>query len=296
MNLYSNMLYFIDMLINIVKLLRPKQWIKNLIIFAAIIFSGKLFELDFLYTTVIGFILFCGISSSIYILNDIIDLERDKLHYKKRYRPIAAGNVSITVAVMVAICLSLVSFIGAYYINLSFFLTVVSYFLLTISYTFVLKNIIILDVMAIATGFLLRAIAGAYLISEYLSNYLIICTTMLALFLVLNKRLSEKRLSNVNNQKTRKILDSYSIDMIDKMLAVVTPSILISYILFSLDKKHSQFFIITTVFVIYGIFRYFYIADKTDLAESPEYALLHDYPLLINVVLWIITCTVLVYI
>ncbi len=284
------------MLIDIIRLLRPKQWTKNLVIFAAIIFSGELFNFEILTKTIVGFIIFCGISSSVYILNDIIDVEKDKAHHKKKFRPIAVGKVSILSAIIIFAILFSISLIGALLLNKYFCGVIVTYFIINMFYIFLLKHIVIVDVLTISFGFFLRAVGGSVIANSMVSNYLIICTILLALFLALNKRRSEKLLTEGNDLVTRTILESYSVDMIDKMLSVVTSAILFSYLMFAMDPEHSTIFVFTTVFVIYGLFRYIYIADKTDLAESPEYALLHDKPLLINVLLWVVISYVIMYI
>ncbi len=284
------------MLINIIRLLRPKQWTKNLVVFAAIIFSGELLNIDILVKTIIGFFIFCGISSSVYILNDIIDIDKDRAHHKKRFRPIASGKVSIPLATIIFIGLFSISLTGSLLLNKYFCGVIITYFIVNMFYIFLLKHIVIIDVLTISIGFFLRAVGGSVLFSTMVSNYLIICTILLALFLALNKRRSEILLTVNNELITRTILESYSVDMIDKMLSVVTSAILFSYLLFAMDPAHPTIFVFTTVFVIYGLFRYIYIADKTDLAESPEYALLHDKPLLINVILWVVVSYVMLYV
>ena len=284
------------MLVDIIRLLRPKQWTKNLVVFAAIIFSGELLNLDILLKTVIGFFIFCGISSSVYILNDIIDIDKDIAHHKKKFRPVAAGKISIPSATIIFIILFFISIIGSLLLNKYFCGVIITYFIVNMFYIFLLKHIVIIDVLTISFGFFLRAVGGTVLANSMVSNYLIICTILLALFLALNKRRSEKLLTEGNDLVTRTILENYSVDMIDKMLSVVTSAILFSYLLFVMDPEHSTAFVFTTVFVIYGLFRYIYIADKTDLAESPEYALLHDKPLLINVILWLVVSYIILYV
>ncbi len=284
------------MLIDIIRLLRPKQWTKNLVIFAAIIFSGELFNFEILLKTVVGFIIFCGISSSVYILNDMVDVDKDRVHHKKKHRPIASGKISISLGIIIFVLLFFASVIGSLLLNKYFCGVIVTYFIINMFYIFLLKHIVIVDVLTISFGFFLRAVGGTVLASSMVSNYLIICTILLALFLALNKRRSEKLLTEGNELVTRTILESYSVDMIDKMLSVVTSAILFSYLMFAMDPAHSTIFVFTTVFVIYGLFRYIYIADKTDLAESPEYALLHDKPLLINVLLWVAVSYLIMYV
>lgn len=283
------------MIFDYIKLLRPKQWTKNLILFAPILFSGRLFEYEILLETVFGFIIFCMISSSVYILNDILDVERDRVHHKKKNRPIASGKVSISVATILFVVVLLMSLVLGYLLNTNYFCLIILYFVINMLYVFRFKHIVILDVITLSTVFLLRAIAGSALIETSISSYLLLAVILLALFLALNKRRSEKIFMEENNVETREILNEYSVSMIDKMLAIITPATLMAYILFALDDKHSPQFVFTTFFVVYGLFRYIFIADKTDLAESPEYALLHDKPLLINILLWVLSCFYLLY-
>jgi 4-hydroxybenzoate polyprenyltransferase len=278
------------------ELLRIRQWIKNFLIFIALIFTNNLFNFNLLLKTAAGFILLCFASSSIYIFNDIKDAKEDKYHPVKRHRPIASGKINTTFAFFISILLLIISFFGSFMLEKKFFALIVIYVLLSISYTSVLKNIVILDILIIAINYVLRAISGAIIIHVAISPWLLICTSLLALFVILAKRRYELNLSSA--VKHRKILKEYSIPLLDEMISVTTASTISAYALYTFTSETAirhNYLLLTIPFVLYGIFRYLYLIHKKNLGGSPEYIFLKDIPTIINIVLWISSIIIIVY-
>lgn len=280
----------------IVKLLRPKQWIKNFFIFAAIVFSGKFFNTHILYANVLTFILFCFTSSSIYVLNDIVDIEKDRCHPDKKNRPLPSGRVSKKQAIILdffIVCAVL--FFSYMYLSIKVSAILISYILINVAYCFKLKNIVIIDVMVITFGFVLRVESGSLATGVQVSSWLFLCTILLSLFLALNKRKSEIITLKDKSGSHRKILEEYSVGMIDKMLTIVTPSILMAYCLYTFSSVQSKTMIFTIPFILYGIFRYEYLMDKKNIGGKPEDVFGKDKPFLINIVMWGISVLVIIY-
>lgn len=273
--------------------LRPKQWIKNCFLFAGLIFTlDQPHPLSDLVLVLTGFVLFSLLSSSVYLLNDVADREQDRLHPRKRYRPIAAGLVSPGLAVGCAIGFALLSLTGSLALNLEFGLIACVYFLITIAYSFRLKHVVIVDVLTLASGFVLRAAAGALVIAVPISPWLLVCTTLFALFLGLAKRRHELVLLAGEAGRHRKILDDYSVEMLDQMITIVTSTTLMAYSLYTFSSETARghrSLMLTIPFVIYGIFRYLYIVQKKGGGGSPASDVLEDRPLLVNLVLWVLT-------
>lgn len=286
--------------IEILKSLRPQQWIKNFFIFAAIIFSQNIFNLPLLLKAVIAFIAFCVLSSSLYILNDLKDLEEDKHHPIKSKRPLASGRLKKSHAILSFVILSSLGFILAVTLNRNFFIIALVYFILQIAYSFRLKHVVILDVFVIAAGFLIRVVAGGLAIEVSLSSWLLICTTLLALFLALGKRRHELVLLEEEASAHRPILEEYNPYFLDQLIAVVTASIVIAYCLYTIDAKTVAKFgttnlLYTVPFVFYGIFRYLYLIHQKSKGGSPETLILKDKPLLIDIFLWIASAVFILY-
>lgn len=279
--------------------MRPKQWTKNLLLFA-----GLLFTLDTPHTPAdyqqagLGFLLFSLLSSVVYLVNDVADRESDRLHPKKRRRPIAAGELSPQAAVGAAAVIGVLGLNLSFVLSLRFGLVALTYFALTFLYSFRLKHIVLLDVLVLAAGFVLRAIAGAVLIHVIISAWLILCTLMLALFLGLSKRRAELITTQQSGAGgTRRILEEYSPEMLDQMIVIVTSSCLMSYALYTVQSPAAgrhHLLMATIPFVIYGIFRYLYLMHRHSLGESPDAVLLEDRPMLVNVVLWGLTTALIV--
>ncbi len=284
-----------------INLLRIKQWTKNGFIFAALIFSKGFYNKNLTLKTILGFLIFSLLASSIYILNDIRDRERDKHHPTKCKRPIASGLISIKLATTISIFLFLISAVSSFFLSRNFFLICIIYFLLNIAYTYWLKEIVILDIFSISAGFFLRVLAGAAIISVSISHWLIICTILLSLFLALSKRKIEITLigKSESDIRHREILKEYSHSFIDQMIGIVTSATLISYILYTTSPTTVKKFgttnlIYTTPFVLYGIFRYLYLVYSKERGGDPTDEFLSDIPLLINAILWLLTSALII--
>ncbi len=279
------------MLTALLRITRPKQWTKNLIIFAGLIFSKNLLDLELFAKSFLAFILFSFLSGSVYIINDILDLEKDKKHPQKCKRPLPSGEVKIPLAWGLAIFLAFFSLGFSFLQGFPFGLIALSYLLLITFYSLFLKNIAILDVLSISLGFVLRAVAGAIIIKVLISPWLLICTTLLALFLALAKRRHELVLLEARAAEHRFILKEYTPRLLDQMISVVTASTLMAYSLYTIwpetvDKFQTENLLLTIPFVLYGIFRYLYLIYRKDMGGSPEIILIKDKPLIVNLVLW----------
>ncbi|APU61343.1 decaprenyl-phosphate phosphoribosyltransferase [Clostridium botulinum] len=280
----------------IIALMRPKQWIKNFFVFAAIIFSGNLTNKSILKNNIITFILFCLTSSTIYILNDIVDLEKDKKHPEKKNRPLPSGRVSKSIAIIMNIViLFTVLFCSYKFVDYKIMYIYLLYIVMNIFYCFKLKNVVILDVMVITFGFVLRMESGSLATKVSVSPWLFLCTILLSLFLALNKRKSEIITLKDKRGSHRKILEEYSVELIDNMLTIVTPSILISYCIYTFSSVQSKRMMYTIPFVLYGIFRYQYLMNNHNLGGKPEDVFGKDKPFLVNMVLWVISVVVIIY-
>ncbi|MCK4233537.1 decaprenyl-phosphate phosphoribosyltransferase [candidate division WOR-3 bacterium] len=280
--------------------LRPVQWMKNLFLFAGLIFSFSFTEIGPILQSILAFIVFCLASSSVYILNDIIDREVDRFHPKKRVRPIASGELRIGQAILVSIILAVVALILSILLSRSFFFVCFTYILLMISYSIGLKKIIILDVIIVSFGFILRAVAGAVVINVEISPWLLLTTFLLALFLGLCKRRYEITLLGESAHTHRNTLFYYSSYLLDQMIAVVTASTVVTYAMYTMAKETylkfgTRLLGLTVPFVIYGIFRYLYLVHREEEGGSPEKTLFTDKPLLIDIILWSITAILIIY-
>ena len=285
----------------VVKSLRIHQWIKNFFVFAPLIFSQNVFNLPLLIKTILAFVLFCLLSGAAYILNDIKDIEEDKLHPVKSKRPLASGRIKKNSALIACVFLVLLSLAGAYLLDVHFFIALMIYFILQIAYSGWLKHVVIIDVFLIATGYLIRVIAGGLAIEIQLSPWLFICTILIALFLALSKRRHELVLLDKNAEIHRPILKEYTPQLLDQMIAVVTASTVISYCLYTVSNETVAKFgtknlLFTVPFVLYGIFRYLYLVHQKDEGGSPEALIIKDKPLLVDLFLWISTAMLILYI
>jgi 4-hydroxybenzoate polyprenyltransferase len=267
--------------------LRPKQWTKNGFIFAALIFDEKLFQPEPLIKTMIGFVLLCLISGTVYLINDLIDVEKDRQHPKKKFRPIPAGELPINVAIGAAVMLPLLSLPFAFFLQPLFGVILTVYLLLQIAYSFALKNIVIIDVLTIAAGFVLRVAAGVPLVeAERFSPWLYVFTTLLALFLGLGKRRQELVLLKNNIGATRSILKEYNIPFLDSMMSIVTTGTIVTYSFYTFSAPNlpnNHLMMLTIPFVIYGIFRYLYVIHVQGNGGAPDEVLLTDRPLQVNI-------------
>ncbi len=279
---------------------RPRQWLKNGIVFAGIIFSHKLFDVRLALVSVAAFALFCALSSSVYLINDIGDIERDRRHPAKRLRPLASGRLTLGVAWAAAVIMGVAGLSLSFALRLEFGLAALGYYGLNLAYTYWFKHIAIVDVMSIAVGFVIRAAAGAEAIAVAMSPWLLVCTIFLALFLALSKRRHELLVLEAGAGDHRASLAHYSPYLLDQMIAVVTASTVISYALYTMSPETVEKFgtpdlVYTTPFVIFGIFRYLYLVHQRAEGGAPEKIPLGDLPMLINLLLWLAAVGLVLY-
>lgn len=270
----------------LIKQLRPKQWTKNLLVFAALLFSIQRFSIEMFLKSVIGFLLFCLISSCVYIINDYVDREQDRLHPDKRNRPMASGALNPGLALSFGILLFATSMITAVYLNALFAVILLVYFVINITYSLRLKHVVIIDIMIIASGFVLRAIGGGLVIGVELTPWFLLCTLLLALFLAISKRRHELYLLEGDKKHHRKVLEHYSIDLLNQFNSIVTTATIVFYALFTFNSGHSIYLMWTMPLVIYGIFRYLYLIHKHNKGGKPEQILLEDKHILVTVILY----------
>ncbi len=280
--------------------LRPKQWIKNGALFAPLLFSQNLLNGPLFIKTLEAFGLFCLLTGSVYIFNDLKDLKEDQRHPVKRNRPLASGRVDQTLAWIAALLILIVSFLLGSMISIRFVEIMAAYLLLQVLYTLYLKHLVILDIFSIAAGFVLRVVAGGRAIGVHLSPWLLICTMLLSLFLAMAKRRQELIFLKDDAANHRGILKEYSPYLLDQMMGVVTATTVMSYALYTISEEtiakfHTPNLIFTIPFVLYGIFRYLYLVHHKVEGGRPEEILLTDRPLLLTVLGWTITVLVVLY-
>ncbi len=306
-------------LYNIFRLLRPRQWVKNLALFAAVTFTGELFNPTATIPVIIGFIVFCGVSSASYIMNDIIDAKNDRLHPFKRFRPIAHGDVSVPFAVLLASFLIVSSLFMALLVNFTFFLFVIVYLLLQFSYSTFLKTITVIDILAIAAGYILRVYGGEIASGFHISVWLLLTTISISLFLAIGKRRSELTLVSANTGSniaaTRKTLSHYSERLLDVYASIFATSTFIAYSLFTFLENpggisvnfgqvltvdapaflQRKWLMLTIIPVVYGLMRYLQDIYEKNEGESPEKVLFSDKPLLITIGIWVFMVIFIIY-
>lgn len=295
------------LILSLLKTARPRQWLKNLSLAAALIFSGQLFHPQSLTITLWGILVFSILTSSVYFFNDIVDIRKDRMHPFKKLRPIAAGKLSVPLALFFSVSGIILSLSLSLYLSFFFFITCFVYLLLQIIYSFYLKNLVVFDVMSIAASFILRVYAGAILLNYHVSIWFLLCITSVALLMAVGKRRAE--LSILDKQSApehRKTLSKYPADLLDNYLSMFAASAWLSWALFTFFESTpvvlespalyrflpltisgtNKWLMITIPFVVYGIMRYQSIAYQGAKAESPERVLLSDKPLLGSVILW----------
>ncbi len=278
--------------------MRMRQWMKNILIFAALIFSSHAHQLSYVGKSIAAFFLFSLCAGAIYTFNDIIDLASDREHPVKKYRPLASGRVSVRAAWIFFVLVGSIALIGSFLFDPAFGWVVAAYILLQIFYTLKLKNIVIVDVLVVSFSFLIRIIAGGIAIHVPISNWILVCTMFLALFLALAKRRHELVLLETNAGFHRTILREYSPYLLDQMISVVTSATLVAYTIFTLSEETTMKFgkmILTVPFVLYGIFRYLYLVHMKDKGGHPEETLLTDIPLQITIFFYGIVVLVIIY-
>jgi len=286
--------------LNLILSLRPGQWTKNLIIFAALIFGQRLLDGRSVVYSVAAFIIFCLLSGVVYLINDVADREADRRHPVKMRRPIASGAVPASAALATAAALGTIAIAAAFWLRPLFGVLAASYVALLALYSGPLKHVVIIDVLTIAIGFVVRAAAGAVVISVPISHWLYVLTILLALFLALSKRRHELVLLADRATGHRRILEEYSPYLLDQMISVVTASTLVAYAFYTVSPETIQKFNtnllgLTLPFPLYGIFRYLYLVHQKEGGGSPAEMLLNDRPLLICVALWALTVALIIY-
>lgn len=284
------------MLKYLLKGMRPRQWTKNTFVFAALVFDRQLFNLGSLGRTFLAFIVFCLISGSVYLINDVFDINADKQHPVKKERPIASGKLPVRTALIAAVLISILALAVAFMLSRELMLIALLYLLINLAYSRWLKHVVLLDVLVIAFGFVLRVAGGVSVIHvQRFSPWLYVCMTLLALFLGFGKRRAEMA---YNNTDTRKVLEGYSIALIDQLLTIVSATTIIAYSLYTFSAPNlpgSYLMMLTIPFVLYGIFRYLYLIQIKNAGGEPEELLLKDRPLQTTVLLWGLACVAIFY-
>ncbi|MCC7265536.1 MAG: decaprenyl-phosphate phosphoribosyltransferase [Candidatus Latescibacteria bacterium] len=286
------------MLYQLLRATRPQQWIKNLFVLPALVFSGHAFESDYTLRALAGLVCFCALSGAVYLCNDILDLSQDRLHPEKSRRPIAAGLVPVPIAALVALILFAAALAGAFWLRLPFGMVALAYALLNLAYSWRLKHLVLIDVLIVAAGFLLRALGGALVIAVGISTWFILCTFTLALFLAVVKRRQELVALAQGAGQHRATLGLYSLPFLDQVIAVLTSSALICYALYATGVGESQtgaHMQLTIPFVLYGILRYLYVVYQLGGGANPTAVVWRDRPLQIAVVLWALACAAGIY-
>ncbi len=287
------------MLTGLIKTMRPKQWLKNVFVFAPLVFDVKLFNLRYLAQTIAGFVLLCLVSGAVYIINDLADIEGDRQHPRKRSRPLAAGQISVRAAIIGAIVILLIALPLGFLLNYVLGAILTGYLLLQIAYSFWLKNVVILDVLIVASGFLLRVAAGVPLVdAERFSPWLYICMMLGALLIGFGKRRHELTLLKENANAHRRSLEEYNLPLLDHAISIVTSSTLLAYALYTfsapnLPPNHTM--MLTIPFVLYIIFRYLYLIHVKEMGGAPEEIVLSDRPLQAAILLWGLSVIVVMY-
>lgn len=286
-------------LVTLLKAMRPKQWTKNIFVLAALVFDAKLFVSEFLFKSLLAFVLFCAISSAVYLINDLSDIERDRQHPTKRNRPLASGQLAPGLALTVAVLLVAISMPIGYGLDPLFAAIAGIYLLTMVLYSFWLKNIVIIDVLTVAAGFVLRVAAGVVVVkTARFSPWLYLCMVLLALFIAISKRRHELVLLNESANEHRSIFNEYSLPLLDDMIRMVTACTAMAYSLYTfsavgLPPSHAM--MLTIPFVLYGLFRYMYLVHIKGEGGEPEDLLLKDRPLFLAVVLWGLAVIIILY-
>ncbi len=288
-------------MIELGKIFRPSQWVKNIFLFAALIFSKHFFEPAYFLATAKGFIVFCFASSIVYIINDIVDRDADRLHPVKCKRPLAAGTIHVGTALTVAAgVLVLLGWLLAQ-LPPSFFFAVLIYVFLNLGYTFGLKRVVLVDVFIIAAGFMLRVLAGVFVIGVVISPWLVLCTLFISVFLAISKRRGELLLIvNSESSSVRPVLKFYDVAFLDQLMTIAAAGVVISYALYTVAERTISIFgtenlIFTTVFVLFGVFRYLFLIRIHRTDDNPMHLLLTDIPMMVNIGAWFIFCVLVIY-
>lgn len=298
-------------LFKFLRLIRVHQWIKNVFVFIPLLFSLHLFHQDYLITTLLAFLVFCLASSAIYVINDLVDIESDRAHPVKKNRPLPSGAISKTAAIITASLLLVLVFWMMMYFNIEFILLVIAFVVLNILYSFWLKNVVLLDVFSIAAGFLIRVLAGAFVIQVPISSWLLLTTMFISLFLGVMKRRSElvlvtdKQKLNIESTEqtgtnSRKVLAQYSLNFADQMATIAATGVIVCYALYTVAPRTVSIFnterlIYTTPFVVFGIFRFMYLEYISGKGENTTHTLATDIPMIANMLLYTGATIMIIY-
>jgi 4-hydroxybenzoate polyprenyltransferase len=278
------------MLKSLLKTMRPRQWVKNVFVFAALAFDRQLLEPVPLLRTLAGFGLLCLASSAVYLINDLADLEYDRRHPVKRHRPLAAGKLPVSAAIIAAVVLLLLSIPAGFMLGIAFGIILSVYIAFNLLYSFWLKHTPIIDVMVVASGYLLRVSGGVVLITvQRFSPWLYMCTALLALFIVVGKRRAELVLSTNAENTSRKVLDGYTLAFLDQLIVILSSTTIIAYSLYTFfaeNVRQNSIMMLSIPFVIYGIFRYLQLIHVENAGGAPEELVLSDRPLMATILLW----------
>ena len=280
--------------------LRPKQWSKNMLVFAGLVFSHNLFDLTNFLRSLGGLVAFCLLSGSVYIVNDLADVKKDRLHPLKRLRPIASGRLRPGAAKLAAVVAAVFALVGGFALDWRFGFIGLAYFLMQLAYSFKLKHVVVLDVMTVSAGFALRAVAGTVLVHVTLSSWLFVCTILFALFISLAKRRHELVTLLDGGAGHRAVLENYSEPLLDQMMAVATSATVIAYCLYTIAPETVAKFgthnlMLTVPFVLYAVYRYLYLVYRKEMGGAPEQALWGDLPLVVDVLLWMASVVAVIY-
>lgn len=289
-------------IIGLLRTMRPKQWTKNILIFGGIVFDGQLFDSDALIRVAVSFLLFCLSASTVYIINDLLDIERDRQHPKKKYRALPSGQLPVPIAIMAAIIIPVFSVLFAASYSHVFAAILLIYISINLLYSYVLKHIVLIDVLIITASYVLRVAAGVFVIQvDRFSPWLYAITALGALFLATSKRRQELVTLGVDAAKVRPIFRHYNLTLLDEMLRIVTTSTLIAYILYTIEApsvllRGSNLALATVPFVLYGLLRYLYLIYVKGEGSAPDEVVLQDRPLQAAIILWAIAFIVILYV
>jgi len=289
-----------DLPMSILRALRPKQWLKNGLVLAALVFAGRAFDWSCVSQAVSAMFLFCAVSSGLYLVNDVADIEKDRVHPIKKLRPIAAGAVSVSLALPLAAVLIVGGLGLGFVLSVPFGVVLTVYATISLAYSLGLKNIVLVDVFVLAGGFVLRAVAGAVVIEVEVSDWLLICTLLLALFMALCKRRHEMTLLGEEAPNHRPVFGQYTPYLLDQMIGIVTGAIFVCYSLYTMWPETVEKFQTTDLkysipFVLLGIFRYLYLVHRKAEGGAPERVLLTDVPLIVTILAWAASVFIVVY-
>ena len=290
----------VRMLLKIFISLRPKQWLKNIFVLPALVFSDNLFNSSLLLTSIYALFCFCALSGAVYMLNDVVDRDRDALHPEKRFRPIAAGELSVSIAFFISVLLSGTAITVAFNLENSFGWIAVIYLVQNLAYSVWLKHIVLIDVITISAGFLLRAVGGGVVLQVPISSWFVLCTFTLALFLACIKRRQELIILKDDAVGHRNILGQYSLPFLNQVISILTAATLVCYSLYAMGVGDSRILFSknmewTIPFVLYGLLRYLYVVYEEGLGDNPTSVVLGDKPLKLTVALWLLTAVLSIY-